>query len=397
MNMAVSTAYQLEREFRGFESEAKMFLPMSFCGPVRTTFELRSDEQGLSSDEIFRKRLGEHLHTINSPQAPHVQIVQGEPVIVTHRNDRPWLDRPSEEQILADCTIMTPVPQTYDTYKCNDCGVILSGYKVGDVDVEAHIWKGSARCRYIKAKFRGRENLLLALHGRVRFNKGCVALPQYLLCANEGYVTVAGRKLCVICCATKGNPHDYMCDAVTQRMIRQCKTLGLYAPRTDGPVFRDTQLGEFKPTRDSAVWIHSEFKADPANMHYIPGTTDSHHCPACGITIKDFVENDTLLGEHIYHVYNKGEVCPYIEERFQGKRDNLQLILGYERYRRGMFAFPDAVANNRYGFVEINGRHRCVVCAASGEYGAYYTANQHHRIMCNDIKECILMKLRFLR
>lgn len=238
--MAISTVHQLEREFRGFESKTKTSSPMSFCGPIRMTFELRSDEQGLSSDEIFRKRLGEHLHTINAPQAPHVQIVQGEPVVVTHRNDRPWLDCLSEEQILADSTIMAPMPQPYDTYKCNDCGVILSGYKTGNVDVEAHIWKGSARCRYIKAKFRARENLLLALHGRVRFDKGCVALPQYLLCANQGYVTVAGRKLWVICCTAEGAVHCHNCDSVTHRMVLQCKTIALDAPSTDGPVFRDT-------------------------------------------------------------------------------------------------------------------------------------------------------------
>lgn len=180
------------------------------------------------------------MHTINAPQAPHVQIVQGEPVVVTHRNDRPWLDCLSEEQILADSTIMAPMPQPYDTYKCNDCGVILSGYKTGNVDVEAHIWKGSARCRYIKAKFRARENLLLALHGRVRFDKGCVALPQYLLCANQGYVTVAGRKLWVICCTAEGAVHCHNCDSVTHRMVLQCKTIALDAPSTDGPVFRDT-------------------------------------------------------------------------------------------------------------------------------------------------------------
>lgn len=132
-------------------------------------------------------------------------------------------------------------------------------------------------------------------------------------------------------------------------------------------------------------------------MQYVLGTADSHQCSACGVNVKDFVENDTLLGKHIYHMYNKGGFCPYIEERFQGKRDNLRLILGYERYRRGLVAFPEALAKNRYGFVEINGRYHCVVCAASGEHGAYYTSNQQHRIMCNDIKEYVLMKLRFVR
>lgn len=392
--MAVSTVYQLERESRGFECETKTSSPMSFCGPIKTTFELRWDEEGLSSQEIFRKRAGEHLRTINAPQAPHIQIVEGEPTVVTHKPDKSWLCRLSEEQILADSTIMVHMPQTYDTYKCNDCGVILSGYKSGNVDMKAHIWKGSARCRYIKAKFRYTENLLLALHGQVRFDHGCVALPQYILCANQGYVTVAGRELCVICCTTKGNEHRYNCDSVTHQMLRRCTTLAADAYSTDGPVFRDARVDEFRPTADSMVWTHSEFKADPANMQYVSGTADWHRCSACNISVKDFVENDTLLGDHIYHVYNNGGVCPYIEERFQGKRDNLRLILGYERYRRGMFAFPDAAANNRYGYVKINRRYRCVVCAASGEYGTYYTADQHHRIMCTDIKESILMKIR---
>lgn len=404
--MTVSTVHLLERELRGLESEMKIS-PISFCGPIRCTFERRWDEQGLSSQEIFRKRACEHSSARNVPQAPHVQIVQGEPVVVRHKPERPWLRPLTEEQILADCTIMVHIPETYDTYKCNDCGVILSGYKtdtgykVGSgykpesVNVQTHIWKGAAGCRYIKAKYRGRENHLIALHGQVRCKEGCVALPQYILCADQGYVTIAGRKLCVICCAIEGDEHQRNCDSIAHKMLLQCKELAIDTPNTKAPVFREPQDGESKPTAESQVWMRTEFNADPANMRYVPGTTDTHQCSACGISVKDFVENDTLLGDHIYHVYSEGACCPYIEERFLRKRDNLRLILGYERYRRGMFAFPDAAAKNCYGYVEINGRYRCVVCAASREYGAYTT--EHHRIMCNDIKEYMVMKLRFFQ
>lgn len=424
--MAIATVHQLEREIPGLESQTEPFVSQPTFGPTlfgwkpfvsqptfgrtlfawglhKDTFGLSSDEQGLSTQEIFEKRVGERAYAANATHEPHVQIIQGEAVVVTHTDNNQCHNSPSEEQILADSTIMTPVPHSYDTYKCNDCDVILTGYKSGTMNLEEHIWKGSARCRYIKAKFRGRENHLIALHGSVRFLKGLVALPQYLLCSNQGYVTVAGRRHCVICSMaettkyTFGNGHYLGCGSLAETMTQKAKTLALDASGTDGPVFRQAQNGEFKPTRESASWTDCVFQADPANMQHVWGTVEEHNCDACGIRVKDFVENDTLLGEHIYHVYNQGCLCPYIEDRFQGKRANLRLILGYERYRRGQIAFPEALAKNSYGFVEINRRYRCVVCGASADYGTHYTSNQQHRSNCNAIKDCVLMKLRYCK
>lgn len=332
------------------------------------------------------------MRRTNAPHAPNVQIVGGEPTVVTHKRAKNF--DPSPDQMLADNTVMMHMPGTHDTYKCVDCGIILSGYKTDTVDTEAHIWKGGALCRFIKTKFSLTKNLLIGLHGRVRFKHGCVALPQYILWANQGYVNVTGRMLCVICCSSQDGDHCYNCDAVTRRLVRHCTTLAADACSTDAPLFREARVDEFKPAINASKWTYDEFQADPANMEYMPGTADGHRCPSCKISVNNFVENDTLLGEHIYHVYNSGGACSYIEERFKGKQDNLRLILGYERYRRGMFAFPEAVANSRYGYVSINGRYRCIVCAASGEYETYYTADQHHRIMCATIKESVLAKLR---
>lgn len=408
--MAIATVHQLEREIPGLESQTEPLVSQPTFGPTlfacafhKDTFGLGWDERGLSAQEIAQKRAGERAYAANAPHAPRVQIIQGEPVVVTHTDSNRWYNNPSEEQILADGAIMTPVPHSYDTYKCNDCDVILAGYKSGAVNLEEHIWKGSARCRYIKAKFRGRENHLIDLHGGVRFNKGLVALPQYLLCSNQGYVTVAGRRHCVICSMaettkyTFGNGHFLNCSTLAEMMTQKAKTLALEASGTDGPVFRHTRTGEFKPTRESASWTDCVFQADPANMRHVSGTVEDRQCDACGIRVKDFVENDTLLGEHIYHVYNESGFCPYIEDRFRGKWANLRLILGYERYRRGQIAFPEALAKNSYGFVELNGRYRCVICAATADYGAHYTSNQQHRINCNEIKDCVLMKLRYCK
>uniref|UniRef100_A0A4W5LF91 MCL1 apoptosis regulator, BCL2 family member b n=1 Tax=Hucho hucho TaxID=62062 RepID=A0A4W5LF91_9TELE len=38
-------------------------------------------------------------------------------------------------------------------------------------------------------------------------------------------------------------------------------------------------------------------------MYHVPHTVDKHKCWTCKLEIDSFVENDTLLGEHIYHTH----------------------------------------------------------------------------------------------
>lgn len=391
MTTTTSTVHQLETELPGLESD-QPFQLMNCFGPIKTTFGLGSDERGLSTQEIFRKRLGEYAVEQNLPHTPSVQIVDREPSIVLHKT-KPTMPftHQNNESLLAN-SFMSHIPNTSNLYKCKDCSFVL---KTGNdtTDLHTHIWKGDGQCRYIKAMFRGRENHLVALRGQVRCSIGRVALPKCLTYANEGFMTVAGRELCVVCCSTKDEPHHDSCERLASQTVENCKTLALGEVNREGPLVRVPRMGEHKPSKESSIWTQNNFRLDYANGNFVQGTVDTFNFPCCGQSVQDLVENDTPLGEHIYHVYNTGRMCPYIETRFNGKKDNLRLILGYERYRRGTVAFPDAIAKNSYGFVKINGRYRCVVCGVTGQYGSHYTGDQEHRSNCHYIKEYMTIKL----
>uniref|UniRef100_A0A669CUF8 Bcl-2 Bcl-2 homology region 1-3 domain-containing protein n=1 Tax=Oreochromis niloticus TaxID=8128 RepID=A0A669CUF8_ORENI len=98
-------------------------------------------------------------------------------------------------------------------------------------------------------------------------------------------------------------------------------------------------------------------------MVYVGGTRDKHHCYTCGLTLKDFVVGDTLLGEHIYHVYNKGMACRYIERKYS--KGEILYILGKERYRRGQMAFPSLIDKAEFGYSSVEGLYRCILCSAT--------------------------------
>lgn len=405
--LSISTVHQLEQEVHA-NQEVDANLSRQTTEPFRVmelfstpyTFEIRANEHGLTSQEIFQKRFREQTGTCfaSTNQTPEIHTIQPQPAVARSEGQRlytEWHYDPSEQQILDDPAIMTPIPQTYDMYRCNDCNVVLSGYKKGAANLEEHIWKGSARCRYVKAKFKDRTGDLIVLHGKMRFYKGLMALPEYVLSAKDGYTTISRHRHCVVCSAQDSEGHYINCAAMAQVIALKVRDLSLVSSN-DSPLFYNTRsrAGSLELNPSFQLWVECGFRRDPANMHHILGTIDEHQCAACGLGVRGFVDNDTLLGEHIYHVYNNNKAsCSYIERRFRGKRENVRLIVGYERYRKGYVAFPEALTNSYFGYVEINGRFRCVVC---GHTCGAFTSLSRHRTMCSDIKESLSMKLRFM-
>ncbi|XP_039642531.1 induced myeloid leukemia cell differentiation protein Mcl-1 homolog [Perca fluviatilis] len=118
-------------------------------------------------------------------------------------------------------------------------------------------------------------------------------------------------------------------------------------------------------------------------MQYIHGTVDSHQCFQCGITVSNFVENDTLLGEHIHH--SNGS-CPYIAREFKNQKGELDAIMGKERYRRGHIAIPDLAIQAHYGRIGSRGARSCVICSAIER--THLPANGHYSY-CDAMKECL--------
>ncbi|KAL0961669.1 hypothetical protein UPYG_G00352860 [Umbra pygmaea] len=234
--------------------------------------------------------------------------------------------------VLINSNAMMHIPGTYDTYKCNDCNIVLSGYKRGDPHLVEHVQSGEGQCRYIKAKFRGREQELLIIQGRLRFQNGFLPFPEFMWYSKHGYVTIHGTKYCIICSRPHGKDHYMACVAMGQRLKTTLKHLKLDVSIDDTLLF--TARG---PETDSALEIDSVLAHFPrdfsvlgesANMVHVPYTVDSHTCFQCKLRVKNFVQNDTLLGEHVYHIHKLGRDCPYIANRFKNLQHELGFIIG---------------------------------------------------------------------
>lgn len=281
---------------------------------------------------------------------------------------------------LADPSGMLHVAGSYDTYKCTDCNITLSGYKMGDRELNKHVFRNAAmgsRCRYIKATFKDRQAELEVLEGLLRFQQGQVAWPSHTLFATGGYVMLSRDSHCVFCSRKKDEGHyRACCDMLSP--LKQFLINATLNPRPKSDLlFRNdvahgalgSGLGGIWECDGSAV-RHEDFSVlgEKANMVYVGGTRDKHHCYTCGLTLKDFVVGDTLLGEHIYHVYNKGMACRYIERKYS--KGEILYILGKERYRRGQMAFPSLIDKAEFGYSSVEGLYRCILCSATIFQGA---------------------------
>lgn len=292
------------------------------------------------------------------------------------------LSQRSEYDVLDDPNVMIRIDGTYDTYQCQDCNIVLSALKRGDPGFEEHLWHGGGRCRYFQIKYAGREEELIISKGKLRFKKGFLALPQFIFSAVNRYVPVAGTRHCIVC-ASPGHQHHHFhsaCAEMTRRLIVSLKHLTLDVQMDKVPLFSPLRcINNFSVLGESA------------NMYHLADTVDTHKCLDCEVEIKDFVANDTLLGEHIYHVYIRGGLCPYLEQKFENQKDELMVILGKERYRRGLIAFETAVTNAERGFAALNGQRRCLVCSALTTQTIHLPTMGHYP-HCNKMK-CTIVKM----
>lgn len=294
----------------------------------------------------------------------------------------------TEYDLLNNSRILQHIPGTYDTYKCTDCGSTMSGYKRGDPHLNEHIWSGEARCRYIMTKFKNRKNELKIIQGQLRLQRGFLAFPNSVLHATDGYVLMQGTKCCVFCTRATTQDHFIACPDMISHLKRNLRSMRLARPFDITPLYFDDDL---ESDSVSALPLSRlNLLGDRANMQHISGTLDEHVCFQCKLQLKSFLRNDTLLGEHIYHVYNNGFSCSYLEERFCKDREKLDLILGQERFRKGYVAFPNAVTYSSGGAVVINGLKRCVVCAC-------HVFTQGHDKYCEYMQKELNRKLKEMK
>lgn len=353
-----------------------------------------------------------------SQLVPEVQMIQGVPMIVnvsecvldvdSNLSRNPPYTAPEDfgadlrnvYNVLNDPNVMILVPDTFDTYKCKDCNIVLSGYKRGDPHLNEHIQCGGGQCRYVKAKFRGREKELLIIQGNLRFQRGVLAFPEFMFYSKDGHVTINRTEFCVVCAYPSDEYHYSACAEMGKRLKAKLKHLKLDVPIDDTPLFTKRgpgcayRWGDLE-TDSVLAYCTTDFSVlgETANMHHIPDTVDTHKCFTCSLEIQNFVQNDTLLGEHIYH---KGDSCQYIAEKFKGRRHELMLRIGKERYRKGSIAFPDTVTNADYGYTAIGRLHHCVVCSAVVLQERYLPA-QGHNPHCAEMKKSLLMKLKNMK
>lgn len=311
----------------------------------------------------------------------------GTKFVLDLNRDRGALSQRSEYDVLNDPDIMIRINGTYDTYQCLDCNMVLSAFKRGDPGFKDHLWHGGGQCRYFQIKYAGRVEELDVSKGELRFQKGFLALPQFILSAVNGYVLIARNRYCIVCASPDYLHHQFhsACAEMARRLTVSLKYLTLDVQIDSAPLFSPLRLiNNFSVLGESA------------NMYHLPNTVDRHKCFDCKVEIGDFVVNDTLLGEHIYHVYNRGGRCPYLEKKFENQQDELMAILGKERYRRGLIAFESSVTKAEYGFTVFNRQRRCLVCSALTTQIMHVPTLGHYP-HCNQMKHAIVKMLQNMK
>lgn len=363
------------------------------------------------------------------PADPNLQVemIDGVPLMrdVSRQRDG-YGNRVSESSSLAvlrRSRTMTHVFGTYDTYRCKECEITLSGYKRGDPGLHAHVYKDLLKrgtCAYIKAKFKGREKELVVLRGALRFQNGFMAFPEFALHAKETYIAMWGTKYCVICACTADQEHLPACADMICKLKSSVKDMKFEVPVQDTLLFNsataartfgrpsihegitrdlkpgDRQTGELQAIPSQGP-VKKDFSVlgDTANMIYIKDTVDKHWCCQCGLTVSKFVQGDSLLGEHIYHVYNHGLRCHYLEARFAYDGEVLKRTLGKERYRKGQMAFPDAIVDSTHGYCTVARSNHCMVCGTVTSHG-FYLPTDKHGLQCSEMFTKLAEKLKDL-
>lgn len=245
----------------------------------------------------------------------------------------------------------------------------------------------------MKLKCRGREKELIILQGMLRFQSGLLAFPEFTLYSNDGYVTIAGTKHCIICASPPGQDHYIACPEIGNLLKTKLKHLKLAGSIDSTPLF--TRRGPGHEYSWGGLEPDSALAYDTTNFGVLlPHTVDTHKCFMCNLEINNFVENDILLGEHIYHVYNTRGRCKYLADRYTNREDEIMLILGKERYRKGTIAFPDTiVTESAYGYTSISGLNHCVFCSALTIQGRYLPSEGHHP-HCDEMTKELRMRLK---
>ena len=109
----------------------------------------------------------------------------------------------------------------------------------------------------------------------------------------------------------------------------EARTRGL--PPTHTPVHTGIAHPSDRSKSQCFTWL-----GDPCNMVFM-GIKDMHKCSVCKIVLSNFIEGDTFLNQHAYYTPD----CPYLNANYTA--DRLKLEIGYERYRRGFIAHPEAI------------------------------------------------------
>lgn len=337
---------------------------------------------------LWMMKTGTHDHSAEQNNHDH------------HNNDLNY-----ECDCSANDTGLIPVAGTYDTFKCVDCEIVLSGYMMADKNLNKHVLRNAAtgkRCRYIKDKFKHREVELRLLEGLLQFQEAHVAFPAHVLLAKKQYRIIQGNWHCVLCSQRQGKSHYPACADVMDTVKQYIEDTKLIS-RPAGPllfnsaVARTVKFGwlECDSTATGGACAEPELDfavlGDKENMTFVPGTRDKHHCKACGLFLHDFVEGDTLLGEHIYYTYNNGGRCTYIDGKYT--REEILYKLGLERFRRGMVAFPTRIFEAEHGYSSVAGLNRCIVCAAATARDRCLPAREH-KIGCAAVTDALANKLK---
>ncbi|KAE8277548.1 hypothetical protein D5F01_LYC24479 [Larimichthys crocea] len=172
------------------------------------------------------------------------------------------LSQRSEFDVLDDPNVMIHLDGTYDTYQCKDCNIVLSALKRGDPGFEEHLWHGGGQCRYFRIKYVGREGELTISKGKLRFQRGFLALPQFIFSAINGYVPIGNTRHCIVCASPDYQHHNFQsaCAEMARRIIVSLKHLTLDVHIDNTPLFSPLRrINNFSVLGESA------------NMYHIPG------------------------------------------------------------------------------------------------------------------------------
>lgn len=312
----------------------------------------------------------------------------------------------SESRILNTAHVITR--RSSSDYVCLDCDLSLPGYEYGDErSLYDHVYVNNQRggtCRYIQDKFKNDLKGYKLMLGTARFRRGYVAFPDYIFYGVYGYVQLFEIMRCVVCTTEQGKPHPPACSEITERLrvclhklkLHEPPARPLFASRNSfgapGAINGQLECDGVNVTHAAGFHLNNDkFAAlgEKANMTHVYGTDDAHVCGACATRIAQFEEGDTLLREHVYHVYNEGNTCAYLERLFSGDAERLKRMVAEERHRKGFIAYADKILQCDNGVSPLDG---CVTCAAVYEKG--FLRHITHSALCSETRRGLTSVLR---